>query len=310
MTQLNKVHFSSISDFMESMGLARPEHPMLAVCEKKNITSTGDVSACSSPGICYSTDFYAIAIKEIVSGEFHYGRTKYDFTNGSMMFMAPRQEVSYSNLVVTKEAIMIFIHEDFVKGHELHNTLKKYSFFSYAANEALHLSPKEEKLMRQLMQNIHEEYQNNQDEFSKELLLSQLDTLLKYANRYYKRQFLNRTDMSSEIVTRFNDAIRSYFEEGKMDLMGVPKIEDIADELKMSARYLSDMLKAETGKNAIEHIHLYLLDEAKNLLLQPDKTVAEVAYQLGFDYPQYFSRLFKKKIGQSPKEYREQNSLH
>ena len=142
------------------------------------------------------------------------------------------------------------------------------------------------------------------------LLLSQLETMLKYANRYYKRQFLNRTDMSSEMVTRFNDAIRKYFEDGKMDLIGIPKIENIADGLKVSARYLSDILKSETGKSAIEHIHLYLLDEAKNLLMQPDKTVSEVAYQLGFDYPQYFSRLFKKKTGLSPKEYREQNSFH
>lgn len=309
MTQ-NKMHFSTIADFMEAMELPKPEHPLLAVCHKESTSTIGDVDICTTPDFTYSSDFYMIAIKQIVSGEMHYGRTKYDFTNGSMMFVAPRQEISCQQIVVTKEAIMIFIHEDFVRGHELYNTLKKYSFFSYAVNEALHLSPKEEKLMRQLMMNIHQEYQNNQDEFSKELLLSQLDTLLKYANRYYKRQFLNRTTMSHEVVSRFNDAIQQYFEDGKMDLLGSPKIEDIADQLKMSSRYLSDMLKAETGKSAIEHIHLYLLDEAKNLLLQPDKTVAEVAYQLGFEYPQYFSRLFKKKIGQSPKEYRTQNALH
>jgi len=309
MTQ-NKMHFSTIADFMKAMELPKPEHPLLAVCHKESTSTIGDVDICTTPDFTYSSDFYMIAIKQIVSGEMHYGRTKYDFTNGSMMFVAPRQEISCHQVVVTKEAIMIFIHEDFVRGHELHNTLKKYSFFSYTVNEALHLSPKEEKLMRQLMMNIHQEYQNNQDEFSKELLLSQLDTLLKYANRYYKRQFLNRTTMSHEVVSRFNDAIQQYFEDGKIDLSGSPKIEDIADQLKMSPRYLSDMLKAETGKSAIEHIHLYLLDEAKNLLLQPDKTVAEVAYQLGFEYPQYFSRLFKKKIGQSPKEYRAQNALH
>ena len=309
MTQPNN-HFNSIADFMAVMGLEKPEHPMLAVCEKKGEARLGDSHTCGVERISYSTDFYAIAIKQIIAGEMHYGRTKYDFSNGSMMFMAPRQVITCDQLVISKNAIMIFIHEDFVRGHELYNTLKKYSFFSYAVNEALHLSPKEETLMRQLLTNLHDEYQNNQDEFSKDLLMSQLDTLLKYANRYYKRQFLNRTDMSTETVSRFNDAIRAYFEDGKMDLIGVPKIEDIASELKMSARYLSDTLKAETGKSALEHIHLYLLDEAKHLLLNPDLTVAEVAYQLGFDYPQYFSRLFKKKIGQSPKEYREQNSLH
>ena len=302
-----KVHFKTIAEFAEAAGLPKPEHPMLCVCSKERFVS-GNTHSCGGDGITYSTDFYMIAIKKIVSGEMHYGRTKYDFSNGSMMFTAPRQEITLSDVVVTSDAIMIFIHEDFIRGHDIWNAFKKYGFFSYAVHEALHLSPKEEDLMRAIMNNIHAEYQNNQDEFSKELLLSQLDTLLKYANRYYKRQFLNRADMSIEIVARFENALQAYFEDGKLRSMGTPKIEDIAQEMNMSARYLSDTLKAETGKSALEHIHLYLLDEAKNLLLQPNITVAEVAYQLGFDYPQYFSRLFKKKIGVSPKAFRDQNS--
>lgn len=302
-------HFSSIADYLKALGYSsKPEHPMLAVCTREEIYKNNAEEG-SAGALTISTDFYVIAIKKIIAGEIFYGRTRYDFSNGSMMFAAPRQAFSCNETVITKDSIMIVIHEDFIKGHQLYDTLKKYSFFSYAVNEALHLSPQEEARMRQLMTSIQHEYLNNPDEFTKDLLLSQLDTLLKYANRYYKRQFLNREPITNEIVSSFNDAMRSYFEDGMMDISGLPKIEDIAARLHVSPRYLSDSLKAQTGKSAIDHIHLYLLDEAKNLLLKPDISVAEIAYQLGFDYPQYFSRLFKKKTGLSPKAYRQMHTL-
>ncbi|WP_260293676.1 helix-turn-helix domain-containing protein [Sedimenticola hydrogenitrophicus] len=303
------MHYKTITEFTRAMGLPEPEHPLLYVYVTDRLVS-GDASCCQGGVLSYSTDFYAIAIKDIISGELRYGRTKYDFTNGSMMFTAPRQELTFSEVVVSSDVMLLFIHEDFIRGHKIRSDFKKYGFFSYAVNEALHLSAKEVAQMRALLNNIHAEYRSNQDEFSKDLLLSQVDTLLKYANRYYKRQFLDRTDLSREIASRFEDALQSYFEEGKLQLLGTPRIEEIAQKMGMSARYLSDMLKAETGKSALEHIHLYLLDEAKDLLLQPHVTVAEVAYRLGFDYPQYFSRLFKKKIGVSPKAYRDENSVH
>lgn len=301
-------HFNNIVEYLDAIGYDKPAHPMLAVCQRDEAYSN-NLGDCGTNTISITTDFYVIAIKKIIEGHMFYGRTQYDFSNGSMMFAAPRQEFSCSETVVSQDSIMIVIHEDFAKGHPLFETLKKYSFFSYAVNEALHLSPREEDQMRQMMKNIQHEYLNNPDEFTKDLLLSQLDTLLKYANRYYKRQFLNREPLTKEIASSFNDAMRRYFEEGMMDISGLPKIEDIADRLKLSPRYLSDSLKAETGKSAMEHIHLYLVDEAKNMLLKPDSTVAEIAYQLGFDYPQYFSRLFKKKTGMSPKEYRDSQML-
>lgn len=305
----NRVHFSTIADFNEFMQVPKPNHPMVSVCQVSDSAPNGDY-ICSQTGVTFSNDFYMIAVKNIISGDFHYGRTKYDFTNGTMMFMAPRQEMRANNLVVSSDALIIAIHEDFVKGHPIRDTIKKYGFFSYATNEALHLSPKEEILVRSLMSNIHHEYQENPDEFSKDLLLSQIDTLLKYSDRYYKRQFLNRSDITSEISERFDTALRRYFEAGKFNSTGIPKVDDIANELQMSARYLSDSLKSETGKAAQEHIHHYLLDEAKDMLLDSKTSVSEVAYKLGFDYPQYFSRLFKKKIGISPKEYRDQNTVH
>lgn len=296
-----KKHFKTIAELNQAYGFPPPDHPMLCVRYADRIESSN---------MTFSNDFYSIAIKNIISGELHYGRTQYDFTQGSMMFTAPRQEVSCENVVTSSDVVMLLFHEDFIRGHELSKTIRQYGFFSYAVNEALHLSAKEESHMRLLLKNIHQEYESNQDEFSKSLLLSQLDTLLKYANRYYKRQFLNRVDISNQIMDRFDKTLHKYFEKGTSEWKGTPKVEEIASEMRLSSRYLSDTLKAETGKTALEHIHLYLLDEAKNLLLKPEMTVAEVAYQLGFEYPQYFSRLFKKKIGLSPKDYRNQKSIH
>ena len=164
--------------------------------------------------------------------------------------------------------------------------------------------------MRSLIDNAESEYLNNPDEFSKDIILSQIDTLLRYADRYYKRQFINRTNLAGETIERFQELLNDHFESGAFQKSGAPRVEDVANDLKMSPRYLSDTLKAETGKTAIDHIHLYLIDEAKNLLLDPTVSISETAYKLGFEYPQYFSRLFKKKVGVSPTEYRHQYLAH
>lgn len=174
----------------------------------------------------------------------------------------------------------------------------------------MHLSPKEERQIETIVNNIEVEYQNNQDEFSKDIIISQLDTLLKYAKRFYERQFLNRKELSNNLLEQFNHYLDSYFESGKLQENGIPNIEQVANELSVSQRYLSDTLKKETGKTTTEHLHLYLINEAKNILLQPNKTVSEVTYELGFEYPACFSRLFKKKEGISPSDYREKYKLN
>lgn len=215
-----------------------------------------------------------------------------------------------NNLVFEAEGFSIIFHEDFLKGTNLAQQIKKYSFFSYSINEALHLSPKEEQVILSIVDNIEVEYHNNQDVFSKDIIISQLDTLLKYANRFYERQFLNRKELSNSLLEQFNLYLMEYFESGQFQEKGIPSIEQIANQLNVSQRYLSDALKKETGKTTIEHLHLYLINEAKNLLLQPNKSISEVAYELGFEYPPYFSRLFKKKEGMSPKEYREKYKIN
>lgn len=301
-------HFKTLSAYLEYLELPRPEHPMLSV-----FTAIGDgFLPCpkeSSPPI--TNDCYSISFKKIVTGDLTYGRTTYDFTNGALFFLAPRQVLQWDERVVFEQkGFSINFHEDFLKGTELAQQIKKYGFFSYSANEALHLSPKEERQLELLIENIDLEYQNNQDSFSKGLIISHLSTLLKYANRFYERQFLNRKELSNDLLEQFKEQLSAYSDSGLLQEKGIPSIEQIAEQLSVSQRYLSDTLKKETGKTSTEHLQLYLIDEAKNILLDPHKTVSEVAYELGFEYPPYFSRLFKKKEGMSPSEYREKYRLN
>lgn len=302
------VHFKTLSSLFEYMELSRPEHPMLSVVKLADDGYLACPRPSSSP---ITSDCYIIGYKKIIKGNFTYGRTKYDFTNGALYFISPREVLQWeNNIIYEQKGFAITFHEDFLRGTELAQEIKKYGFFSYYVNEALHLSPKEEKMIESIVDNIQLEYLNNQDGFSKGIIISQLDTLLKYANRFYERQFMNRKELSNNLLEQLNQQLTQYVESGKVQQHGIPSIEQIATNMSVSKRYLSDTLKLETGKTTIEHVHLYLIDQAKNILLQPNKTISEVAYELGFEYPQYFSRLFKKKEGMSPTEYRESYKLN
>ena len=295
---MNKIHFHSIADQNEFMGLPEPEHPLVTVCDVSNIGG-GDTAECVDNDLAISTDFYSISLKHIVSGEIFYGRTKYDCSNGSMIFVAPGQEVRTKGVKVESEGKLICFHEDFVRAHPIQDQLRRCGFFSYAVNEALHLSPREEKTISGIFEDIEHEYHNNSDDFSREIILSHLSTMLRYADRFYRRQFRQRQETaSSPTLDRFADAVSKHVDS-------IPTIEAIASQLHMTPRYLSDALKSETGKTAMENLHLLLIDRAKDLLLASNKPVSQVAYDLGFEYPQYFSRLFKKKVGMTPTEYRQ-----
>ena len=301
-------HFKTLSAYFDYIQLPRPEHPMLSVLFAKGENFLPCPKESSPP---ITNDCYTISLKKIVKGNLNYGRTKYDFTNGALIFIAPRQVLQWdSSVVFEQKGLSINFHEDFLKGTELAQQVKKYGFFSYSVNEALHLSPKEESLIESIVENIEIEYQNNQDEFSKDIIISQLSTLFKYANRFYERQFLNRKELSNDLLEQFKGELGDYFESGQLQEKGIPSIELLAEKMSVSQRYLSDTLKKETGKTTTEHLQLYLIDEAKNILLKPNKSISEVAYELGFEYPQYFSRLFKKKEGLSPSEYREKYKMN
>lgn len=302
----------TISEFHKQGNYPPPENPLFSVMHTK--LKEGETSRCEedeqAEAISITNGFYAISLKNIISGEILYGRTKYDCSDGTMLFTAPDQTMVFKGMVFSSEAYHIGFHKDFLNGSPLYDKIKKLNFFHYYVNEALHLSPKEEELIKTLFKNIESEYQNNQDEFSKEIILSHLEALLKYADRFYKRQFLNRKEINEALFTRFKNILDMYFETNQFEENGIPSVEWLAGQLDVSHRYMSDTIKAETGKTAVEQINLYLIEESKNLLLAPNASISETAYKLGFEYPQYFSRLFKKKTGISPKEYIESSLMN
>ena len=307
---MNNIIFKNITAFSQAQQLPEPENPLFSIGHKK--LDADEIQNCvsSKKEVSYTNQFYLISLKNIVSGEIIYGRTKYDCSTGTLLFSAPNQTYTVRDIVISSESWFIAFHEDFIRGLDIRKRIKKYNFFNYNVNEALHLSPREEQTIKTIFKNIEAEYQNNQDEFSKEIIISHLETLLKYAHRFYKRQFLNRKEINKNLMTRLKEALDAYFESGRQMDKGIPTVEWLANQLGVSHRYMSDTVKAETGKTAIDQINLYLIEEAKDLLLAPNASISETAYNLGFEYPQYFSRLFKKKTGISPKEYIESASLN
>src|SRR6201996_6302211 len=267
-------HFKRLAELHRFHGLPMPENQFFSVYRCPINTSLGKEE--------FTADFYIIGLKKLSAGVIMYGRTKYDHDNGCMLFAKPRQIIEFKNLEYHEDSFIIFIHEDFLNGHFLHNEIGKYAFFDYEANEALHLSPKEEQIMWDLFFKRDAEYRTNNDEYSRNIMLSHVDSMLKYSQRFYKRQFINRTELSGITVSRFNDALSAYFSNGSLPAHGLPSVTNLAAQLNLSPRYLSDMLKQETGKTAIELIHIYLVNEAKNRLRNDDQRVSEIAYALGF----------------------------
>jgi AraC family transcriptional activator of pobA len=293
-------HYSSITQLSKEAGFPLPENPLLGLvlCERLN--------ACDITQGAFTSDFYAIMFKKMKAGVINYGRTKYDHENGSLSFIKPRQIVEIKDLELEEKGFIIYIHEDYLNGHNLHADIKKYGFFDYEANEALHLSPREEEVIWDLYFKIEGEYSNNEDEYSRDIILTHIDSILKYSQRFYKRQFINRAELSGVTVSKFNSLLSSYLDKGLLQTSGLPTVKAMADALNTSARYLTDLLRQETGKTALELIHIFLVGEAKNLLQEPEKSISETAYLLGFENPPYFSRLFKKETGFTPVEYRKQ----
>lgn len=292
-------HFRSLADLHRFNGFPPPENPLISVNRCTRTCSFGNKELTS--------DFYMIGFKKLKTGVIMYGRTKYDHANGSMMFVRPRQIIEFKGVEYEEDAFVIFIHEDYLHGHYLHSAIGKYAYFDYEANEALHLSPKEEEIMWDLFFKIDTEYRNNTDEYSRDIILTHIDSMLKYSQRFYKRQFINRAELSGKTVTKFNEALNTWFREALLTDKGLPTVTELASQLNLSPRYLSDLLKQETGKTAIELIHIYLINEAKNRLKGNTHSVSEIAYELGFENLPYFSRLFKKETGFSPNQFKKQS---
>jgi AraC-like DNA-binding protein len=291
-------HFKTLADMHRFNDFPMPENPLFSMFRCTHTCGLGERE--------FTSDFYMIGFKKLKAGQIMYGRTKYDHDNGSMMFIKPRQVIQFNSVEYDEDAFIIFIHEDYFNGHFLNTEISKYAFFDYEANEALHLSPSEEQIMWNLYHKIETEYRNNTDEYSRDIMLTHIDSILKYSQRFYKRQFINRTELSGKTVSKFNNALTSYFKTGLLLTQGLPTVNALASQLNLSPRYLSDMLKQETGKTAIELIHIYLVNEAKNRLKSDYQSVSEIAYELGFENLPYFSRLFKKETGISPNQFKKQ----
>ena len=292
-------HYRNLSELHRENGFTANENPLFSIYQCNGTCSIGDRE--------FTSDFFMIGFKKLKSGVIKYGRTKYDHDCGSMMFVKPRQVIEMKNLNLEEDGFLIFIHEDFLNGHTLHNEIKKYHYFDYETNEALHVSPKEEAIVWDLYRKIENEYNNNQDEYSREIILANVDTMLKYSQRFYKRQFINRSEISGKTVSRFISEMNDYVSNGFLTSKGLPSVQYMAERLNISAGYLTDVLKQESGKTALEHIHIYLISEAKNQLVSEHKTVSEIAYTLGFENLSYFSRLFKKEVGITPILFKKQS---
>ena len=302
------LRIKSISQFHEILGLPLPQHPLISLIDENDAMSKPEMDE-KLFNIRFSSNLYAIMYKDKISGSIGYGRSTYDFQEGTVIFSSPGQVFTSPNKdeLKGKKGWTLLFHPDLIRKSVLADKIDDYTFFSYDVNEALHLSPKEEKFFFELIQKIQEEYSQNMDQHSQTLIISNLELLLNYCMRFYDRQFYTRTNINKDFVSEFESKLKAYFKSNKIEEDGLPSANYFGAQLNMSTNYLSDMLKKETGKSIKEHVDGYIIEKAKSILLNSNKKVSEIAYDLGFDYPQSFTRLFKNKTGMSPIEYRNLN---
>lgn len=293
------VKLGSITEIHRLLGIPGPVHPLISLLD----TRDERVNLSRLP-VSYVTSLYKISFIQKLGGKFRYGQGYYDFDEGSMVFTAPNQIVGSTANYKGNEGYSLIFHQDFLQGYPLAAKIKQYGFFSYATNEALHLSEQERITMSAIFNIIQEELNNRIDDFSHEVVIAQIELLLSYAKRFYKRQFITRQAATSGLLQQFEELLDAYFREEKPIDDGGLTVQYLAQQLNYTSNYLSDMLRSLTGLNAQQHIHEKLIEKSKELLSTTKMTVSEVAYQLGFEHPQSFSRLFKSKTGQSPLEFR------
>jgi AraC family transcriptional activator of pobA len=294
------VSFNSISELHRALGLPKPLHPLISLVDYSNIRA--DTTELEK-GIIFN--FYKISYKKNYTGKFKYGQSYYDFDEGGLSFVSPNQVISVSDDEGDYGGYTLLIHPDFIRNFPLGKKIKDYGFFSYMTAEALFLSDKEKEIIIGLFKNIETELDSAIDLFSQEVVVSQLELLLSYSKRFYNRQFITRKSASNDLLSKTEELLDNYFTVEKSLMNGLPSVQDLANELNVSSHYLGDMLRSLTGKNTQQHIHNRLIDKAKELLTTTNLTVAEVAYQLGFEHPQSFNKLFKNKTKVSPMEFRQ-----
>jgi AraC family transcriptional regulator, transcriptional activator of pobA len=292
----------TISEFHELRGFPKPEHPQISV-----INLEYDPGPAPNTKISLVADYYNISIKRSLNINYKYGQQEYDFNEGVMYFMAPNQVfgVESRENAVKPSGWLLLIHPDFLWGTSLARSIKKYDFFDYAVNEALFLSEKEETTMINILKGIQQEYHSNIDKFSQNIIISQIETLLNYSERFYERQFITRKKANHQMLDRLEQLLTDYFDDEDLSRKGLPTVQYISEHLTISPNYLRGLLKSLTGKNTQQHIHDKLIEKAKEKLSTTSLSISEIAYDLGFEHSQSFSKLFKTKTNLSPFEFRQ-----
>ncbi|MBE4949856.1 helix-turn-helix domain-containing protein [Chryseobacterium culicis] len=301
MEQRETQRIKTISEFHKLRGLPNPEHPLVSIIDYSSIKRPANIDE-----VNLVLDFYMISLKKGIGGKMYYGQQEFDFDDGLMAFMEPNQVFRIQSDPASREersGWLLLIHPDFLWNTALAKGIRRYEYFDYSVNEALFLSEKEQKTLNSIIDNIKQEYQTNIDQFSKQIIISQIESLLNYSERFYNRQFITREKSNHQILERLEKLLDKYFEHTIAE-KGLLSVQFIADELNISPKYLSTLLKTLTGQNTQQHIHNKLIEVAKEKLSTTNLSVSEIAYEMGFEHSQSFSKLFKSKTAQSPLEFR------
>tara|TARA_R110002049_G_scaffold24009_1_gene85276 strand:+ start:4815 stop:5810 length:996 start_codon:yes stop_codon:yes gene_type:complete len=297
------ITINSIADIHNIYGLESPKHPLISI-----IRASKNLDNIDFENYKFALNLYHISLKDNCAFTIsNYGRNSYDYQEGSMIFVAPNQVLEFErqNINTNDTGWSIVFHPDLIRKSELGKRIDQFSFFEYASNEALHLSEEERQTITEISEKIENEFSRNIDAHSQTLIISNLELLLNYCVRFYDRQFYTRTNLNQDIASQFQKLLKAYYNENKQAEFGIPSVKYCGEAMHMSPKYLSDLLKKETGQSTQDHIHKYIIEKAKNRLLNSKESASEIAYSLGFEYPQYFSKIFKKKTTMSPNEYRQ-----
>ncbi|MBO9660472.1 MAG: helix-turn-helix transcriptional regulator [Chitinophagaceae bacterium] len=294
------IRFISISETHKAFGLPKPQHPLISLV---HFNESNPFNTSMAP-IYDVLSFYKITFITQNNGRLKYGRDYYDYDEGSMLFLAPNQLVGSTDYNSKTHCYILLIHPDFLLKYPLAKKIKQYGYFAYSSNEALHLSNEERGTILSIYRIMEQELNSRVDEFSQEVIIAQIDLLLSYVNRFYKRQFITRKLVNDDILQKTETILDDYFNSEQSLQHGLPSVQFLADQLNLSPGYLSDMLRSMIGQNAQQYIHEKLIEKAKLKLTTTKLSVAEIAYELGFEHSQSFSKLFKNKTNQSPLEFR------
>lgn len=302
MKDVQLYRIKSISEYHQAAGLPKPQHPLISVI---NLETVQQVPGTEPINLVF--DFYSISLKRNCNTKFRYGQQRYDFDEGVMFFMSPGQVFGIEtgkDAIIKRTGWMLLVHPDFLWNTPLAKTIKKYEYFDYSVHEALFLSDKEETAIVGILQSIQQEYQSNIDKFSQDIIIAQLELLLVHADRFYHRQFITRKITNHKILDRLEEILTNYFNSDDLVNKGLPTVQHIAETLNVSPNYLSELLKVLTGQSTQQHIHDKLIEKAKEKLSTTNLSVSEIAYELGFEHSQSFSKLFKSKTEMSPMKFR------